>query len=320
MAEDTKVIPEFVTVLEFSAARSMGLDLQILEGSEGIGNRIRSLRIQKLGLALAGLAGYIRPEEVQVFGGSEMNYLGILSAEKKRSAISRLKNQSICCVIITRGLEPPAELLDLARSEKIPILRTSQLSSITITKINRYLEERLAPHLTVHGVLLEIFGLGVLLLGKSGIGKSECALELVMKGHRLIADDSVILTKRGPDRLTGAGGQVLKHHMELRGLGIINIRELFGISATGTSQNLDFVVRMERWNHDVEYDRLGLDRAVIEFMGVKVPLIEMPVAPGRNASTFVEVAARLQMLRLRGYKPAGELTEPMQADANRDQP
>jgi HPr kinase/phosphorylase len=318
MANHDEGMPESVTVREFSAARSLGLDLQILEGSEGLGNRIRSSRIQKLGLALAGLAEYVRPEEVQVFGGSELNYLRILSTEKRRSAISRLKSQSICCVIITRGLEPPVELLDLARSDEIPILRTSQLSSVTIAKITGYLEERLAPHMTVHGVLLEIFGMGVLLLGQSGIGKSECALELVMKGHRLIADDSVILIKRGPDRLTGAGGQVLKHHMELRGLGIINIKELFGISATGTSQNLDFAVRLERWNQEAEYDRLGLDGAVIDFMGVKVPLIEMPVAPGRNVSTFVEVAARLQMLRLRGYKPASELAEPMQADLNRD--
>ena len=318
MTEHVEAGLESVTVLEFSAARSLGLDLQILEGAEGLGNWIRSPRIQKLGLALAGLAESVRPEEIQVLGGSELNYLRTLSDEKRQSAISRLKGQSVCCVVVTRGLEPPPELLDLARSNKIPILRTSQLSSVTIAKINGYLEERLAPNMTVHGVLLEIFGLGVLLLGESGIGKSECALELVMKGHRLIADDSVILTRRGPDHLSGAGSQVLKHHMELRGLGIINIKELFGISATGTSQDLDFVVHLERWNHDADYDRLGLDRAVIDFMGVKVPLIEMPVAPGRNVSTFVEVAARLQMLRLRGYQPASELIEPMRPASSRD--
>jgi HPr kinase/phosphorylase len=156
--------------------------------------------------------------------------------------------------------------------------------------------------MTIHGVLLEVFGLGVLLLGPSGIGKSECALELVLKGHRLIADDLVELTRRGLDRLLGAGGETLKHHMELRGLGIINIKELFGISATGASQNVDFAVRLERWNSDTEYDRLGVERSKIEFLGVSIPLVDMPVAPGRNVATLVEVAARIHLLRQRGYQ------------------
>ena len=191
----------------------------------------------------------------------------------------------------------------MCREEKIPLLRSSALSSISIAKISGYLEKRLAPRMTIHGVLIEIFGLGVLLLGPSGIGKSECALELVLKGHRLITDDSVEITRRGIDRLSGSGGKVLKHHMELRGLGIINIKELFGISATGASKVVDFAVRLERWNPEAEYDRLGLDQDAIKFLGVSIPLVNMPVAPGRNVATLVEVAARIHLLRQRGYRP-----------------
>ncbi len=299
--------PIIVTVREFATAPTLGLDLEVLQSHEGLENEIRSSRIQKLGMALAGFAGYIHPDRVQVIGSSEANYLRALDAQARIAAIHRLKRHKICCIVVTKGLEVPEELLKLAGEEKIPILRSAALSSISITKIVSYLEKRLAPRITIHGVLLEVFGLGVLILGPSGIGKSECALELVLKGHRLITDDYVELTRRGIDRLSGSGAKVLKHHMELRGLGIINIKELFGISATGTSQNVDFAVRLERWKSDAEYDRLGLEHSTIEFLGVSIPLIDMPVAPGRNVATLVEVAARIHLLRQRGYRPSKEI-------------
>jgi HPr kinase/phosphorylase len=244
---------------------------------------------------------------VQVIGSSEANYLWSLDAEARIAAVRRLKKHRICCIVVTKGLEVPEELLKFSGEERIPLLRSAVLSSISVAKITGYLERRLAPRMTVHGVLLEVFGLGVLILGPSGIGKSECALELVLKGHRLITDDYVELTRRGIDRLSGAGGKVLQHHMELRGLGIINIKELFGISATGTAQTVDFAVRLERWKSDAEYDRLGLENATIEFLGVSIPLIDMPVAPGRNIATLVEVAARIHLLRQRGYRPSTEI-------------
>jgi HPr kinase/phosphorylase len=226
-----------------------------------------------------------------------------LRLRARSEAIRRLKNHSICCILITKSLEVPEEFLRVSREAKIPLLRSGALSSVSIAKLSSYLERRLAPRMTIHGVLIEIFGLGVLLLGPSGIGKSECALELVLKGHRLITDDYVELTRRGIDRLLGSGGNVLKHHMELRGLGIINIKELFGISATSVSKIVDFAVRLERWNPDADYDRLGLDQDSIEFLGVSIPLVAMPVAPGRNVATLVEVAARIHLLRQRGYRP-----------------
>jgi HPr kinase/phosphorylase len=216
-------------------------------------------------------------------------------------------------------LEAPEGLLRIANEEKIPILGTSALSSVAIARITNYLEGQLAPKTTIHGVLLDVFGLGVLLLGPSGIGKSECALELLLKGHRLVSDDCVEITRHGVDRLVGSGGPTLEHHMELRGLGIINIKELFGISATGRNKTLDLAVQLQRWKTDGDYDRLGIDQSTIEYLGVAIPLIEMPVAPGRNVATLVELAARIHLLRQRGYHPARELIEERHEETSNSQ-
>ena len=292
-----------VTIKEFVEAHT-GLDLKVWAGEEGLHKEIHSTRIQKLGMALAGFTDYINPKCIQVIGVSEADYLQALGDSERIAAIRRLKNHQICCVLVTTGLEVPEGLSELSTEEKIPIIRCSIPSSISLTKITVYLERRLAPRITIHGVLLEVFGLGVLIMGPSGIGKSECALELVLKGHRLITDDYVEITRYGIDKLSGSGAEVLKHHMELRGLGIINIRELFGVSATGRSHDVDFAVRLERWKSDAEYDRLGLEQSSIEYLGVSIPVVEMPVAPGRNIATLVEVAARIQLLRQRGYRPS----------------
>jgi len=302
-SENPKLETRVITVRDLLTDPSLGLDLEVIQGQDSLDNEIRTPRIQKLGMALAGFTGDIHPDRVQILGGSESYYLKSLRLEDRIEAIQRLKNHNICCILITRSLEIPEELIQVCREEKIPLLRSSALSSISIAGLSGYLEKRLAPRMTIHGVLIEIFGLGVLLMGPSGIGKSECALELVLKGHRLITDDYVELTRRGTDRLMGSGGKVLKHHMELRGLGIINVKELFGISATSVSKVVDFAVRLERWNPDADYDRLGLERDAIEFLGVSIPLVAMPVAPGRNVATLVEVAARIHLLRQRGYRP-----------------
>ncbi len=288
-----------VAVRDLLQDPSVGLGLELIQGRDGLENEIRSSRIQKLGMTLAGFTGFIHPDRVQIFGSSERNYLLTLDPEARIAAMQRLRQHRICCIVVTKGLEIPGELLQISGAEKIPILRSGALSAVSIEKITSYLEKRLAPRMTIHGVLLDIFGLGVLILGPSGIGKSECALELVLKGHRLVTDDYVELTRQGGDRLMGAGGRILEHHMELRGLGIINIKELFGISATSVSQNIDMAVRLERWKSDADYDRLGLDHPTIEFLGVSIPLITMPVAPGRNVATLIEVAARIHLLRQR---------------------
>jgi HPr kinase/phosphorylase len=293
---------KFITLRELISEPALDLHLEVLQGQSHLENRICSSKVQKLGMALLGTSGDVHPDRVQVVGNSEANYLQSMEPEERMIAIRRLKKYRMCCIVIMQGLEIPEELFQFCKHAGIPVIRSGDAGSITVARITSYLENRLAPKITIHGVLLEVFGLGVLILGPSGIGKSECALELVLKGHRLIADDYVDITRHGIDRLSGEGGKVLKHHMELRGLGIINIRELFGISATGTTQNIDFVVRLERWKSDGEYDRLGLEHSTMEFLGVPIPVMDMPVAPGRNVATLVEVAARIHLLHQRGYK------------------
>jgi len=301
--------PLKVTVREFADAIQAGLELEYLQWATGMENTIASPRIQKLGLALAGYLEYIHPDRVQMIGGSESNYIKVLDQAGRTRAYEGLRNRSICCIVVTRDLPIPEELIQVARQQNIPILRTAAASSVTIARITNYLEERLAPRTTVHGVLLEVFGLGILVLGPSGIGKSECGLELILRGHRLIADDFVQITRRGLDRLVGSGGPVLKYHLEVRGLGILNIKELFGISATGQAQRIDLVVRLSRWNPEAEYDRLGLDQVEVKFLGIAVPARDIPVAPGRNISALIEVAARVHLLRQRGILPSRELLE-----------
>jgi len=301
--------PEGVTVEELALSPQVGLDFEVLSGKAGWSKRIRIARIQKLGMALAGFTDYIHSDRVQLLGGSEMNYLSILDATARRESIHCLQRVTISCIVITKGLSAPPELTEMAQANDFALLKTPALSSAAIEKVTEYLEMRLALRTTLHGVFMEVFGLGVLILGASGIGKSECALELIIKGHRLVADDSVEIIRRGADRLVGSGGPVLKYHMELRGLGIIDIKELFGISAIGNAHALELVVRLDRWKPDGVYDRLGIDRSSIEILGVPVPLIEMPVAPGRNVSTLVEVAARAQLLRRRGFQLSTELSD-----------
>ncbi|HSW40134.1 MAG TPA: HPr(Ser) kinase/phosphatase [Acidobacteriota bacterium] len=291
-----------VTIRELVTEPALDINLEVLSGHSNLGKKICSPKVQKLGMALFGASGDVHHDRVQIVGESESNYLQSMEPEERTVVIQRLKKYDFCCVVVMQGLEVPAEFYAFFEQAQIPLIRSGDNGVITVARLTRYLENRLAPRITIHGVLLEVFGLGVLILGPSGIGKSECALELVLKGHRLIADDYVDITRHGIDRLSGEGGKVLKHHMELRGLGIINIRDLFGISATGTAQTLDFVVRLERWKSDGEYDRLGLEHSTIEFLDVPVPVMDMPVAPGRNVATLVEIAARIHLLRQRGYK------------------
>src|SRR5438045_2361685 len=191
----------------------------------------------------------------------------------------------------------------------VPLLRTSLPTPIAIARLNAHLEDQLAPRETRHGVLMDILGLGVFIARESGIGKSECALDLIVRGHRLIADDTVEVLRRQETILIGICPELTRHHMELRGLGVINIKELFGIASTRSSKRVELVVQLERWDPSREYERLGLDDEVYEILGLRVPLIRMPVAPGRNIAILVEVAARNQLLKARGHHAARELAE-----------
>lgn len=310
--------PKPITVRDLYEARARALGLELLGGVNGLENPITSARIQKLGLALAGYTDYLHSGRIQFLGGTEIDYLSRLSHTLRNEAIARVFAFDLCCMIVTRGLDVPSELIEEATNYRVPVLRSSTESSRAIDVVTEFLEERLAPFITIHGGLLEVFGLGVLIIGDSGVGKSECALDLILRGHRLVSDDVVTIKRLGAERLVGTGPSRMQFHMELRGLGIINIKDLFGISAVSPRKELDLVIELVRWGRDREYDRLGLDDANHELLSVSVPLATMPVASGRNVATLVEVAVRLQMLKKQGYRPAAEFVRQLEVEMQKE--
>ena len=294
-----------ITVSEFLAHSPPALELSVLAGERGAPTRRLTLaRIQKLGLALAGFTNYIHKGRLQIIGQSEIWYLGQLAPDRRREAIRNLALENISCVLVTKGLEPPVEFIEAAESASLPLLRTPLVSSIAINVVTDFLLEMLAPRVMRHGVLLDLYGLGVLIEGASGIGKSECALDLVARGHRLVSDDVIEVRRLGSDRLLGSAPELLREHLEIRGLGIINIRDLFGVSAISAAKTVDLSIKLARWDEAGEVDRLGIDAQAVEILGVHVPQVLIPVSPGRNLSTLVETAVRVQLLRVRGYDAA----------------
>jgi HPr kinase/phosphorylase len=213
------------------------------------------------------------------------------------------------CLLITDGFDASPEITIEADRARVPILRTRAATPEAMARLSSVLDTYLAARGLVHGVLMDILGLGVLVVGESGIGKSECALDLVVRGHRLVADDAVELRCRAQSFVLGSCPELTRHHIEIRGLGLINVQDLFGVASTRTSKRVELVVLLERWEPGREYDRLGIDDAYYELLGIRIPLIRMPVAPGRNIAILVEVAARNQLLRTRGHHAARRLVE-----------
>ncbi len=290
-----------------SRPETLGLPLELLSGDAGLDRVITSPHIQKTGLALAGFHEYLQPERILVLGESEVRYLESLETSARTSSLWAAFSHNIPCVLITGGWDPPPELLAASERYRLPVLRTAVPTPLAIARITALLDDTLAVRELVHGVLIDILGLGVLIVGESGIGKSDCALDLVVRGHRLVADDAVEVRRRGETAIIGTCPDLTRFHMEVRGLGVINIRDLFGVAATRMSKRVELVVQLERWDPAREYDRLGLDDNFFDLAGAKVPLIQMPVAPGRSLAILVEVAARNQLLRMRGRHAARDL-------------
>ena len=298
-----------VSALLGARGSTSGLDLDLLAGAAGLERRITVPYVEKTGLALAGFDDYLRTGRILTFGESEIRYLERMDSGARTQAIRRLLQRDSPCLLITRGLESPSELSAEADRAGVPVLRTALATPEAIARLTTILENRLAPRESRHGVLLDIFGLGVLIAGDSGIGKSECALDLIGRGHRLVADDCVEVWRRSAGILIGTCPEMSRYHVEVRGLGLINVTDLFGVSATRSSKRVELIVRLERWEGGREYDRLGFDRATIEILGVLVPQVTLPVAPGRNVAMLVEVAARHHLARARGRDAAQLLAE-----------
>jgi HPr kinase/phosphorylase len=289
------------------SAAPAGFDLEVLAGQAGLERRIDIPYPQKTGLALAGFDASLQPGRLVVFGESEIRYLDTLDAAARTRTLARILGHGIPCILLTKRLTPPADLLRQAEEAGVPLLRTSLPTPRALAKLTSLLDDRLSPHTHLHGVLLDILGLGLLVIGESGIGKSECALELVGRGHRLVADDIVDVRRRAESVIIGTCPPLTRHHMEVRGIGLINVKDLFGVASTRTSKRVELVVQLERWDPGQDYERLGLDERYYEILGVPVSMVRMPVAPGRNLAILVEVAARNHLLRTRGEHAARQL-------------
>jgi HPr kinase/phosphorylase len=290
----------------------LSLGLELLAGAGGLDRAITSPYVLKTGLALAGFDSYLQEGRVLVFGASEVDYLSGQDPEARAASLAHVMARHIPCVLVTDGQALPPEIVAEAERAGVPLLRTPAATPIAIARLTGFLEDILAERTIVHAVLMDILGLGVLIVGESGIGKSECALDLVLRGHRLVADDTVEIRRRAESVLIGVCPELTRHHMEIRGLGIINIRDLFGVAATRSSKRVEFVVQLERWESGREYERLGLDDQFYEILGLRVPMNHMPVAPGRSIANLVEVAARNQLLRARGHHAARKLADRLQ--------
>jgi len=270
-----------------------------------MGRRVDKKRLQKLGMALAGFMDYLQPGRIYVFGNTETRFFQKQHPQIKADILASLRSKKLSCLLVTQHREPPVELVEYARANEIALLQTNLDSSSAMYLFTEFLERELSPRLAIHGVLMDVYGVGVLLVGESGVGKSECALELVLKGHRMVADDTVEIRSIGKKQLAGSAPPELQDVLELRGIGIVNIRELFGISAIRRTKDVNFIIELERWTPEKHFDRLGLDINTQPLMGFEVPYIVIPVAPGRNLATLVEVACRVYLMRNHGLHPMG---------------
>jgi HPr kinase/phosphorylase len=282
------------------------LDLESLTGESGFDRQITSPDISRPGLCLAGYTHKFLYQRIQIFGETEITLLNLLDGEGRREAVNRVFQYPIVCSIVTKGLAPPAELLDASVTSGAAMFCSPRDTTPLIHELCDYLDCIFAPVQPVHGTLVDVFGAGLLCTGKSSVGKSEAVLGLVERGHRLVADDMIRVRRTG-DRLTGAGDTLTRYHMEIRGLGMVNIADLYGVRATKESMNIDLEVRLVAWSETGEPDRTGLTSDSTSILGVSIPLIILPVLPGRNLSLLLEVAVLNHILDRRGVNPAREL-------------
>jgi len=283
--------------------------MKVLSGEDGLGREISVTDLSRPGLQLAGYFSHYPAERIQLFGLTEMEFLETLSREERIERMKFLMDDQTPCFCVARNLPVCQEVLDISNERNIPVIQSPLATTSLVSKMTNYLENRLAPTTTIHGVLTDIYGVGVLIMGSSGIGKSEAALELVKRGHRLVADDAVEIRQTQGGQLVGSAPDLIQHLLEIRGVGIINIMTMFGAGAVRNVKNIAMVVRLELWEQQKQYERLGLDEEKIKIMDSEVPLITVPVRPGRNLAVIIEVAAMNFRLKRMGYNAAVHFTK-----------
>jgi len=285
------------------------LQLEALTGDLGLDRLIPTPEASGPGLVLAGYTKRFAAHRVHVLGETEITYLDSLGPDERRKSLETFFQFDIPCVVIAKGQEVPAELLELARAKGVPVIRTKLKTAEFYRRLKPFLDDAFAPATTVHGSLADVFGVGLLFLGRSGIGKSECVLDLVERGHRLVADDIVHVTRHGHDVLLGRGHELARHYMEIRGVGLIDIRALFGIRAVRQQKRIEVVVQLDDWDASREYDRTGLDGQTTAFLDVTLPLVTVPLNPGKNLTVMCEVVAMNHLLRYSGVDSARQFNE-----------
>ena len=287
-------------------------DLQLEQLTETLASRreITVSDIHRPGMALMGFVGNFLPERIQIMAQTELTYLNTLSEAQVRDAVDRLFQFDMPLIVVCKGLEVPGYLVQRANESQVPVLRTPQSTTPFIHSLTLYLDHMFAPQVTVHGSLVDVYGCGLLFTGRSAIGKSETALDLVERGQRLVADDVVTITRRHGDVLIGSGNQLLRHHMEIRGLGIIDVQSIFGIRAIRLQKRVEVQVNLTEWSADEDYERVGLDERKTEILGVAIPLVEVPITPGKNITVIAEVIALNYLVKVTGgYSPAERLNQ-----------
>jgi len=295
-----------INVEQLLAERGQDFGLEMLGGEKGLHKKITTYDVNRPGLALTGYTGYFVHQRIQIVGGAEITYLSALTASERVAAIARVFAFDLPCVIVTRGQEPPVEMIEAANREEIALLRTPLSTTPFIHQLTAFLDFILAPQILVHGTLVDVFGVGVLYTGEAGIGKSECALALVERGHRLVSDDVVTIKRRGRGILIGYANDVLRQHIELRGMGIVDLAALFGIRAIRLRKRVEVEVRLKPWNDTEKYERLGLEDQTTTILDVEIPVVSIPLVPGKNIAIISEVIAMNHLLKITGYHPAQE--------------
>lgn len=299
---DTYSVPLKTLVEEFK--------LEIAHASTDFSSiRITVADVARPGLQLAGYFDHYEPMRLQVMGNVEMSYVSKMAPMDRTAIFDRLFAYKFPALIISRDIPPHPEMLAMAEKHNITILRTAEATSTIVSSIITYLKDALAPRITRHGVFVEVYGEGILLVGESGVGKSEAAVELLKRGHRLIADDAVEIRRVSTNSLVGTAPELIRNYIELRGIGIINVAKLYGMGAVKQDNDINLVVNIVRWNTQEAYDRLGLEDQFTEILGVKVPMYTIPLTPGRNLAVILEVAAMNNRQRKMGYNAAEEFTE-----------
>ena len=298
-----------LTLRDLLARRGDPLQLEPLTGELGLDRPIPDPEVASPGLALAGYTGRFMPRRLHVLGETEITYLNALEEEDRRSRLAKFFEYDLPAVFVTKNQEVPTELLDLARVRGVPLLRSRLKTAEFYKRIKPIVEEAFAPRTTLHGSLADVYGVGLLFIGQSGIGKSECVLDLVERGHRLVADDIVQVTRRGSDILIGTGHELAAHHMEIRGVGLIDIPALFGIRAVRVQKRIEVVVQLEAWATAQEADRTGLQALETTILEVTLPRVIVPLNPGKNITVIAEVVAMMHLLRYSGVDVAAVFNE-----------